>query len=227
VEALKPSDVTGIILTYNRFCNVPIILDELKAQGVDKFVVWVNDCHPQNGLHTFLLRKYSDVSVITSPRNCICFGRYLAALVAPTKFVYVQDDDSRPGPIKQLLESAANNPDRISTFLDPGHFKYSMRGGYRLDILDARETLVGYGAVFHKGLVRWLLTYDRLYEIDDLFDREADRIFAMLLNRPHIEIPHDVKHLPGASDENALFRQPGHNESRQLARERCRRLLSQ
>ena len=63
----------------------------------------------------------------------------------------------------------------------------------------AKVTLVGWGAVFRRD---WLSVFDRYverYGVDDLLLREADRIFTLLLNRPHHSLPAKIRSGQGAT----------------------------
>lgn len=146
---------------------------------------------------------------------------------AKTKFIFTCDDDVRPGDIWELA-AQCQAKGQLATYLDASHMQWSGEH-YRLNGCnsEAYETLLGWGSVFERTWIGVLLEYINFFgKTDDVFMREADRIFTMLLRKRHCEIEAQIDHLPGARASDAMYRQPGHMEMREIARDRCRTLLN-
>jgi GT2 family glycosyltransferase/predicted TPR repeat methyltransferase len=73
-------------------------------------------------------------------------------------------------------------------------------------------SLVGWGAFFKKGAEQVLQRYIERFGEDELLCREADRIFSLLMNRPHRSLLAEVADLAGASGPEALSVEADHLE---------------
>jgi hypothetical protein len=218
--------LTGIVLGYHRPQNIMPILTALRERGLSNVIVWDNSddarCIKAIG------PPFGDTMVANyGGPNRMCFGRFTAAAGASTKHIYVQDDDAAPSDVEELLYQCVNHR-RLAVYLDESHTEWSKRH-YKLDDcrIGSYETLLGWGGVFEKEWLSVFLRYFMVFpECDEILCREADRIFAMLLCQPHIELKTEIKHMDGACDSDALWRQPQHKDFGRLARVACRRILN-
>lgn len=109
--------------------------------------------------------------------------------------IYTQDDDCITE-ISGLLAA-----------YEPGYIVNAMTLQHAAQY-PGRQTLIGFGAIFHRSLIECLCGWDR----DELFMRESDRIFATL--NPHKTLFPEIYILPHATSPNRLYRQPDHVAAR-------------
>ena len=109
-------------------------------------------------------------------------NRYDTILEAKFDIIYTQDDDCIIHNINELV--GLYKPERIIANIKQAHLNsYDIISGGKL-------ILVGWGAVFHKSLVDFS-KYLAKFPEDELFYREADRIFTWL--NPHEVLVSDTK----------------------------------
>ncbi len=147
------------------------------------------------------LLTYPQIAAVWVVVGTTPFNRYLAAMGAPTSFVYTQDDDCITD-IGELLDNAelgviVNAMTREHAAQYPG-----------------RQTLIGFGALFESRLVHPLLTWER----DELFLRESDRVFATI--HPHRTYFPEIKIHASSHNPNRLWKQPDHGLARRLMNRR-------
>lgn len=147
------------------------------------------------------LRSYPEIREITFVIGDTPYNRYRAARKSLHDVIYIQDDDYITD-IRPLISAYA--PGTIINAMTPQH-----QAAYK-----GAETLIGFGALFSKSMLRVL---DGWVE-DDLFLRESDRIFATL--NPHLTLYPSIETLPWATAPNRLCFQPNHGESHVAIRER-------
>lgn len=137
------------------------------------------------------LRQYPEIADITFIEGTTPYNRYEVAARAKHDVIYTQDDDciTDIGPVL-----AAYKPGIIVNAMTPEHAAQ----------YPGRQTLIGFGAVFDRALVRCLDSWTR----DDLFWRESDRIFATV--NPHETVFPKIQILPYATADNRLYKQPDH-----------------
>lgn len=190
--------VTFIVVNWRRPKNIPKILDSLAGiPWITRKVVWDN-----SGL---LDGIPLDAEVISSPSNVGTYGRYLAARSAKTELIATQDDDCIVDNWEELA-TWRNETGLLTCNVTEGHRAWCEN---RMDG-KCMPALVGWGALFSRESVEVLSRYVDKYGEDSLLHTEADRIFTMLLERPHefIEVvPHN---LPGAQGAEALYRRRNH-----------------
>jgi hypothetical protein len=121
------------------------------------------------------------------------FGRYTAPV--RHEIVYTQDDDCLTDVAAVL---AAYEPGVIVNAMTPEHA--AQYPGW--------VTLIGFGAVFDRSMAEALDVWER----DDLFLRECDRVFTALY--PHKTVFPGITMLHWATEENRLYRQPDHLAAR-------------
>jgi len=117
-------------------------------------------------------------------------------------------------PIDKLLYFS--KPDIINLGIKEGHY-YNYKG--------SRATMgLGWGSIFPKSLLKSLEKYTNVYGFDDVYQRETERIFTYF-NYPQNRIILDIVDLPSAWAEDRLWRQPDHQDYKELALFRCKELL--
>lgn len=196
--------VTACILTYKRQGNLARIVDHLSSK-------------PYIG--EILIRDQAKLE------NLRCYGRYVLARQTSNELVFTQDDDCIVNNIDQIYEAYLAAPDRIACGLDPSHYDLWEKGNFTYK--EAQLAMVGWGAFFPR---QWceeetFAPYIAAYGKDQMFYRESDRIFSILLNRQHTPVLADIEHLPGNSDENAMWKEDKHFRSRDAAIDRCLNIL--
>jgi hypothetical protein len=226
------ADVTGVLLAWRRLDNLhPIIAGMLEA-GMHEVIVWSN--RSRGTTHTIrdMLRGWfghANVIVFGSDANLYTGGRYAAAELANTPLVATCDDDCLVSNWDELVE-AAECTQRIAANIKPGHYEHYVRAGRWTHVYQggvAYEALVGWGAAFPKSTIRRLDLYLRKHHIDNLFDRKADRLFTILQNREHTLLQRNVRDLPGATGDEALYRMADHWEMNRLAQQRAIEILEE
>ncbi len=136
-------------------------------------------------------------------------------LFAKAKFdlIYYQDDDAIC-PIVDLIEKS--DVDRINVAMKQGHYEA---------YINTRATMgLGWGSIFHKDFLKTLSIYTDVHGEDEVYQRETERILTYL-NYPQNRIVAEVEDLPSAMAADRLWRQPNHNQFRQIAEDRCRAIL--
>jgi hypothetical protein len=141
------------------------------------------------------LRKYKEIEEITVVRFGSVFGRYIGIDQAKSEVIYTQDDDCITDVAAVL---AAYQPGVVVNAMTKAHAAQYPRAA----------TLIGFGAIFDRDLVRCLDGWER----DELFMRECDRVFTAL-NHCETIFP-EIRILPQASDPDRLWKQPTHNQYR-------------
>lgn len=141
------------------------------------------------------LRSFKEIEEITVIQAGSVFGRYIGIDQAKNKIIYTQDDDCITDVAAVL---AAYKPGVVVNAMTKEHATQYPR----------RASLVGFGAIFDRNLVRCLDGWER----DELFMRECDRVFTAL-NRCEPIFP-EIRILSQASDPDRLWRQPEHNQYR-------------
>lgn len=132
---------------------------------------------------------------------------------AKNEIIAYQDDDAIC-PWQDILR--LSEPNIINVAMKESHFE-AYKGN--------RATMgLGWGAIFPKSLLGSLDKYVSIYGIDDVFKRETERILTYL-NYPQNRLILPIIDLPSAYAEDRLWRQPQHIPYRQIAEERCNKLV--
>lgn len=144
--------------------------------------------------------------------NLSVYGRYAGLVDADHDVIYVQDDDC-------LVDV-----ERVIAAYEPGRLVANMPRSRWDDYPDS--TLVGWGAVFDRGLpgiAFWKYeTYNLFQGSVDAFRRDCDLVFSALTPRTVIDA--DFEHLPWAETQGRLFKQAGHAKLRATLLAECRRI---
>lgn len=145
-------------------------------------------------------------------RTMQMYGRYKAADQCKNDVVYVQDDDCIVD-VRQLVHQF--KIDSVTC-----NMPVAKREEYKM--LAPGVSLVGWGAVFHKDCLNVFDKYIGGCPADDLFYREADRVFTYLNHVRNVDVP--FRHLPHAHHKSRLGAQPEHLASLAKIHERLRAL---
>lgn len=128
------------------------------------------------------------------------YARYMAAQCCKHNTVYVQDDDCIVD-VRQLVREYQYRPNTITC-----NMPVSKRLEYAA--IAPGISLVGWGAIFHKECLNVFDNYIAMHPADDLFYREADRVFTYLNKVRNVDVP--FRHLPHAHDKSRMGSQPEH-----------------
>jgi hypothetical protein len=152
------------------------------------------------------LRSYQEISEVLVIASGTAFSRYKWARRASTDWIYTQDDDCITHIAPLIAARSRYDPFFLVNAMTPEHAAQ----------YPGAQTLLGFGTIFHRSRISvfdgWLY--------DDLFHREADRIFGTVV--PHkTEFPH-IEILPCASAPNRLWKQPDHLAARAAMNQRIK-----
>lgn len=142
--------------------------------------------------------------------NLMGYGRYVTAKKAKNDTIYVQDDDCIID-VKKLYDLYDGT--RLINGMKSSHMLF-----YR-----GKDSMVGWGAFFEKSWIEVFDKYIDKYGVDDILIRESDRIFTSLVPRKTIVM--EVNDFPSATAHFSLYRQPKHEEYKDLARERINEII--
>lgn len=201
--------VSACLLSWKRPGNVEVIARRLaECDWIDEILVWNNN--PDATLRI----DSPKARVIASPSNYVCYGRFLCAAQARNEVIYTQDDDALVLNIEELRRTFLADPERIACALQGP--LWGRRASYIHG--DCHVAFLGWGAFLRRS---WLSEFFRLpadVRNSDLFRREADKYFTVLLHRRHNVVHGDIKGMPGAADPDvALWLQPRHADYIALA----------
>lgn len=182
--------ISVVLVSYKR----PRELQEIIAHLKDKLPVGRIETWENNG------SRGPNVGVL---------GRWEAARNAYYPVVYTQDDDAIVHNCAEILASFDGS--RLTNGMKGSHFgiEYPVGPGF--------ETLVGWGAVFHRDWIKPILDeYGRSYpqyRSEHLSFTCFDRIVTTLLRRKHNTILADVTDFPSATDPAiSMHLQEGYSE---------------
>lgn len=194
-------NVTACLITWKRQQNIPKIVESLlQWPFIDEIIIRDN----------------------SKARNVINYGRYLSAEKAKNKIIYIQDDDCLVKNLDEVYEAFLKDPTAICHSGTEDYQKVIPENIYG----KSQMAMAGWGSFFQKTWLPYLNRYTKVYGHDYCFYRETDRIFSLLMEKHHNFVLGDIVHLEGKDDENALCNQPDHLKYKQMAIERCLKLLS-
>ncbi len=190
--------ITAVLTTFDREEEVRRVEKHLRSTGLFADVlVWRNTRH----------------------QNRMVYGRYLAAAQARTPLIYTQDDDCLVDNIGELI-AAFDGKHLVSAMKPDAIARYEEQRRRR-----AQVTLLGWGSVFRREWIGVLNRYVVRHGVDELLLREADRVFTLLLDRPHHVVPARIQEFTCARDPRALSMQKSHWEHYRVAVERATAIL--
>ncbi len=169
--------VSACLVTYNRIDDIKNVVAHLKRiPFIDDIVIW------NNGDKI----RINNVKIIQSDNSKMVYGRYLATEYARHDIIYTQDDDILIKNIPEIYK--VFNGEQMAIGMKEGAIK---RYG-ELKYGNGQVALVGHGAFYKK---EWLKVLDKC-EKDKAFYRDVDRMFTLLMNRPHNIIISETEDLP-------------------------------
>jgi len=128
-------------------------------------------------------------------------NRYDACKKAKNDIIYTQDDDCIIGNVPELIK--AYDEDKIVCNVKLERMVYYER------MCAGKIALVGYGAVFHKDMLKVFKQYTNYFEEDEVLHREADRVFTWLNRKELVLADKFIKDFPvayeGMSMDNDHF----------------------
>ena len=216
-----PPKATGVVIHHSRPQNIDtVVYGMLDCEWVDSVIVWNNSGRPSRELCHRLRDSMSadmrlrgkTVGVAESPSeaNIYTMGRFKATQLAETDLIITCDDDCLVTDWDTIYHRHIETG-RLVSYLDPSHMAYAKTHYvHRHDGGTAYETLLGWGSIFRREWVSVLDRYHTAFGDDEVFYRKADRLFTILLDQPHELIECDVRHLPGATSEDALYKRKDH-----------------
>lgn len=149
--------VTAVIITWKRQHNIPRIVDSILKV-------------PQ--INEILIHDNS------KGENLYCYRRFELAFIARNELIYTQDDDVVNHDIEKLIEeheglTCGATQGYLNALNDPPYSNTNL-------------ALLGYGSLFSKKDINFG-KYLSNYLVDELFFREADRIFTLFNpNKPKV-----------------------------------------
>jgi glycosyltransferase involved in cell wall biosynthesis len=168
------NEVSACLLAYNRPGNLQPIIDSLHHYPfINEILVWNNNA--ANKLHL----SGSKVRVINATENMICYGRFLCAQQAKNSIVYFQDDDAIIDNVSVLYQAFLKDSSCITYALSSRH--YQVRDKY--NYASGQVAFLGWGSFIKKSWIGVLDLYLQTNENDNLFRREADKFFTLLLGK--------------------------------------------
>lgn len=150
------------------------------------------------------------------------FSRYVHAdSFHQANYIYTQDDDCLVDIPALFSDPAVGNAmlhEQVICNMPEAHYE-----NYK----HTPEKLVGFGCLFPSSIIAPTFnTYLAHFPLDMLLLREADRIFTGLNRDRTIVTHHPVQHLPYADSPSRMYREPGHESFRHLARARVLQILN-
>jgi hypothetical protein len=139
------------------------------------------------------------------------YHRYLMAARAKNDWIYFQDDDC-----------IVKNLEEIYDKRDQGRITLGMKEARWNIYRDSKVQLIGWGAFFHKDLIKVLDKYIEKYGTDQYLMREADRIFTYLNNTKMVKV--EVDDFDCATNSYALCVDPEHDKWKTETVERLKTL---
>lgn len=127
-------------------------------------------------------------------------------------FIYYQDDDCL-APVQELIAQCV--PDKITCAMTGHHLK--CYDGKRISLL-------GWGSIFPKSIIKVLDRYRAVHGEDSIFQRESERIMTCL-SFPQLRLDLPITHLETAFAPDRLSMQPGHYDNIHIVEERCSKLI--
>lgn len=118
------------------------------------------------------LGRFCDEIIIRIDTGSRLYTRYEGVRQARNDVIYTQDDDCLVTHIADFI--SAYDPELVVA-----NCKAERRAFYE-SVSGGRIALIGYGAIFNKRLIDGIDSFRNWLRDDELFNREADRVFTFL-----------------------------------------------
>lgn len=205
----KLEKITAVLLSWKRFKNTPIILDNLyRSENVDEIILWKNNPDIQ------LFYKNKKLLLFNSPSNFWTSARWFVALLAKNPNILFVDDNLvlTPSQINILLKNYLLNNERIygcfGRNLEDNKYVFKPAMG-EVDIVLGRVMLFNKQYLYQ--FFKWL--QGKVGNIED------DILFSLLFKKKHYIVDvGTVKELPSPY---ALWRRKDHGHLRQEMVDYC------
>ncbi len=155
--------------------------------------------------------QFIDDIIIADEEGSI-YKRYTAMKRARNDTIYTQDDDCIVD-VKHLYGYFDGT--KLINGMKPERAKY----------YSGPDTLVGWGAFIDRKWLRCFNQYIAVYGVDDILQREADRVFTCLCEVKRVTVITAIVDFPSAMSPESLSLQPNHESSRKVAVDRCEKLM--
>ena len=139
------------------------------------------------GFEDIIIRYDDDTPTINGDIN-----RLLAVEDAKNDIIYSQDDDCMIHNIGQLIKNYKK--DSITHNMTAERMRYYNSIGLE------EMPLIGWGAIYHKDLLDNIQPYLDKYGVDDLFRRDANRVFAWMNKKITLISDNHIEHFPSEAE---------------------------
>lgn len=186
-------------------------MEKIRFEGISLCLITKDDTYPLEILEDVSRFPFGEILILTHSDSP--YRKHELFKKAKFETLGYQDDDAICD-WKSLVE--LSKPDIINVAMKQGHFDAHANN---------RATMgLGWGAIFPKKILESLKKYTVVYGEDDVFKRETERIFTYL-NYPQNRLVLPIIDLPSAYAEDRLWRQPEHNQFKEIAQARCRNMV--
>jgi hypothetical protein len=160
-NGLPTMTITAIITAYRRPHTLLPLIEAVRGQSVPprSLWAWANDPWEEQVAR---LRSAGLDRVVTCSPNAYFHGRFALALLAPTEFVALFDDDSIPGRdwFANCLDTMSRTPGILGTIgvllRGPSYIERTMHGWYRPSDRPVEVDLVGQACFLRTEWVKYL-----------------------------------------------------------------------
>lgn len=147
-----------------------------------------------------------------SEENLGDYGRYLEAMKSKNDTLYFQDDDCIVNNIQQLIK--LYNGTRLVCNMTEAHQQ----------LYKDKEQMLGWGSLLDKSWFKYLDIYTKIYPMDDIFYRQADRILTSLLPKKPLVVTADITEFPSSWEPMAMHKQPDFYLNKKIIQDRMKEL---
>lgn len=205
----KLEKITAVVLSWKRFKNIPIILNNLyRSENVDEIILWNNNPDIQ------LSYKNKKLLLFNSPSNFGTSARWCAASLTKNPNILFIDDDLvlTPSQISILFKKYLSNNKRIygcfGRNLENNKYAFKPASG-EVDIVLGRVMLFNKQDLYQ--FFQWL--QGKVGNVED------DILFSLLFKKKHYIV--DVEKVKELTSPYALWRRKDHSRLRQEMVDYC------
>lgn len=214
---------SAVIPSYRRVATLKALVENLRQHSfVDDIIIFHNDVANPIAAKRLGI-DIRNVLIINSIENLYTYGRFYAAKqFAMNDAVLTCDDDNLVHNWPAIADAYEIGCKCVVSAMPPGHIKHQDRQRHKA----SHEVLLGWGAAFDRQQIDSVFApYIDEYGRDNVMLRKADRLFTMLLNRPHTVMPAYFTRLYETERDVDLWQRPDHVKLTREARKRAWDLL--